>query len=150
MVIRGAQLCTRCRAEVRGGPRCRASDPEVGAWISKHAAITLIWQAQATRERTVGSRQSAAYQLGEWRRAARVRTKADPSSRRDYHKHDPVLYRRADVERQIGRLAVSTAKRPDGYDPELDALLKAAATSRKRRFELGIATLGPPVEYPWM
>jgi hypothetical protein len=81
MALRGAKLCTRCRAEVRGGRRRRAGDREGAAWISKHAAITLAWQHQAAREQTVGSRGSAISTLGEWRAAGRVRTKSGKHTR---------------------------------------------------------------------
>ena len=136
------------------------------AWISKGDAITLVWQAQARRSETVGSRASAIATLGEWRRSGAVRTKPDPSAVRaeapkrgwlvprtanspshGKHRrlqHCPVLYRRTDVVLMVAtRLQSTRSPNPpsDDYDADL-ARLVSAARSRKR-FELGIRTLGP-------
>jgi hypothetical protein len=134
--------------KLRGSSRPRDPIGRPPAWVTKAQAILIVWQVQSGRASTMGSRNSASATLGEWRRDGTVRTGTAPEMREPYHKHDPVLYRRVDVLR---RLSAKAPKRPDvrtadpEYDPELDRLLRAGST-RKRRLELGIATLGLPKE----
>jgi hypothetical protein len=66
-----------------------------------------------------------------------------PELRVHGHKHDPVVYLRSDVTAAISGFYGGIATRVD-YDAELHRMLAAALASRRRRFELGIATLGPP------